>query len=253
MKQFIYHPANGVAFLLCLFLLTDCTRDVQTTAFEKVEPRYIAHAGGKIDGFTYTNSLEAVQNAINNGIKFIELDLALTEDSVLVCAHDWEVFNHYLLGRKDYKEPLSFAEFRQCRLLGKYTPMTAQMIVDIWLEHPDLWLVTDKISTPEIIEKYFTEIKDRMVVECFSYSDYRELSGLGYVTYLSGWPPRAENATTEQGGGKNDRFVFHTGCDLTKYYFDRCALFTCENTVQADSLLRTDRRIDLVYVDDITR
>lgn len=48
---------------------------------------FIAHAGGEIDGFSYTNSVEAVINSINNEFKYIELDISLTTDSQLVCMH----------------------------------------------------------------------------------------------------------------------------------------------------------------------
>jgi len=50
---------------------------------------YVAHAGGMIDGFMYTNSLEAVDNAIANGIHYIELDLALTKEDSLVASQDF--------------------------------------------------------------------------------------------------------------------------------------------------------------------
>ena len=46
---------------------------------------FIAHAAGGIENYTYTNSKEALLNAIENGYKYIELDLYLTTDSQVVC------------------------------------------------------------------------------------------------------------------------------------------------------------------------
>ena len=47
----------------------------------------IAHAGGAIDGHTYTNSKEALINALDKGFTYIELDLYETSDSNVVCLH----------------------------------------------------------------------------------------------------------------------------------------------------------------------
>lgn len=44
---------------------------------------YVAHGGGAIDGYTVTNSLEAVENALSKGVKYIELDLQQTSDGKL--------------------------------------------------------------------------------------------------------------------------------------------------------------------------
>ena len=46
--------------------------------------KYIAHAGGGIEGKIYTNSLEAITNSINLGYKLIEIDLRETNDDVFV-------------------------------------------------------------------------------------------------------------------------------------------------------------------------
>ena len=52
---------------------------------------FIAHAGGGIDGKTYTNSLEALNNSINNSFKLIELDLLVTDDNKIVAQHDFRI------------------------------------------------------------------------------------------------------------------------------------------------------------------
>ena len=76
-----------LSLLLLLPMLLSC---VTQERVQRVE--LIAHAGGEIDGYVYTNSLEALQQAASRGYKFIELDLLLTSDSVLVAAHSWEDF-----------------------------------------------------------------------------------------------------------------------------------------------------------------
>lgn len=51
------------------------------------ENRYIAHAGGAIDGIRYTNSSEAFIQAIDDGYRFIEFDLRLSLDGHYFGAH----------------------------------------------------------------------------------------------------------------------------------------------------------------------
>ena len=54
----------------------------------RFEPLRVAHAGGGIDGETYTNSYEALDRAVNDGFRYLELDLSFTSDDQLVCIHD---------------------------------------------------------------------------------------------------------------------------------------------------------------------
>lgn len=49
----------------------------------------IAHAGGAIDGNSYSNSVEAVTRNYELGTRLFELDFELTSDGAWVDAHDW--------------------------------------------------------------------------------------------------------------------------------------------------------------------
>ena len=48
---------------------------------------FIAHAGGAIDGITYTNSLEALDLSYSKGCKLFELDLVLTSDDKIIAKY----------------------------------------------------------------------------------------------------------------------------------------------------------------------
>ena len=50
----------------------------------------VAHAGGGINGKTYTNSYEALNLNIKNGFTYFEIDFSFTRDNRLVCLHDWK-------------------------------------------------------------------------------------------------------------------------------------------------------------------
>ena len=52
---------------------------------------YIAHGGG-IKQYVYTNSEEAIEDSINRGFKYIEIDFQLSSDNKLIGVHDWHSF-----------------------------------------------------------------------------------------------------------------------------------------------------------------
>lgn len=136
---------------------------------------YIAHAGGAIDGFLYTNSREALENAAGLGYRYIEVDLQMTSDSVLVAAHSWGMFNE-ITGYGHYGDSVpSLDEFLFRRIYGRYTPITADEVRDFFIENDSLYLVTDKISNPKLLDTHFSVLKERMLVEAFCYEDYMEL------------------------------------------------------------------------------
>ena len=170
---------RSVLLFLLLPMLFSCVTQERVSHME-----LIAHAGGAIDGYVYTNSLEALQKAAENGYTFIEFDLLMTSDSVLVAAHSWEEFNR-MTGNSHWGDSvLSSADFVRQRIHGRYTPLTASMIEEFFVAHEELYLVTDKISSPVLLAKHFPRLKERMVVEAFSYADYEQLCDVGYYRVL---------------------------------------------------------------------
>ncbi len=168
-----------VLLLSVLPLLLSCVTQ------EKVQrAELIAHAGGAIDGYVYTNSLEALEQAVDNGYSYIELDLQMTSDSVLVAAHSWKDFNR-MTGNPQWGDSVpSLEHFMAQRIYGRYTPLTAQMINDFFEKNGTLYLVTDKISDPNVLGRNFPALKERMVVEAFCYDDYNRLVEQGYYRVL---------------------------------------------------------------------
>ena len=167
-------------FLVALIpLLLSCVSQ------EKVQrAELIAHAGGAIDGYVYTNSREALERAVANGYTFIEFDLIFTSDSVLVAAHSWSDFNR-ITGHKEWGDSVpTFADFAGRRIHGRYTPLSAAEINTYFSDNDRLFLVTDKESSPEVLATYFPHLKERMVVEAFSYEHYCRLIDEGYFRVL---------------------------------------------------------------------
>lgn len=140
----------------------------------------IAHAGGNIDSLTYTNSREAVMNAIANGVKYIELDIVVSPEGEPLAFHSSDDMIDSIYSC----DPPRIDEFTATPLQGKngktYTPLTWREINEIFLAHPDLVLVVDKTDTISVLEKYFPKLKERMIVECFSMESFVAASRAGF-------------------------------------------------------------------------
>jgi len=144
--------------------------------YAKDKTRFIAHAGGGIDGNSYTNSLEAMDLNYKKGFRQFELDFLKTSDGKIVAVHDWEQWrgytNYTLEGVPSYKD------FMNLKILDKYTPMDIAMVNDWFALHDDAVLVTDKINNPlEFSNQY--EFKNRLIMELFSWEAIKEAVHVG--------------------------------------------------------------------------
>lgn len=204
---------------------------------------YIAHGGGAIDGVPVTNSLEAVENSIAHGVKYIELDLQLTSDNKLVATHDWGTFRSQTEGDWGDSEVPSYNEFRKMRICGKYKPMTYQLIDSVFKKNPDLWLVTDKITDLGVMERFLPDLKDRIIVESFSPQQYSEGKNRGFKVFRSyhNLTPGGINAVEI-----NSRRLIYQHFIPTEFavYSNRRI-----SSVEADSIFKSDKRIKYIYVD----
>lgn len=90
---------------------------------------FIAHAGGNIDGHLYTNSREAVENALESGFNFIEIDFSVTRDGHLVAIHDWKSFGQ--MTGIPTENALSIEEVKKRRIYNKYHALSGQDIAEI--------------------------------------------------------------------------------------------------------------------------
>lgn len=141
---------------------------------------FIAHAGGGIDGKIYTNSLEAMEASEKRGYKYIELDMIATgtPPNDIIATHDCNMlFN--MLGKKGSCN-LDSVDVEKNKIWDKYTLLDSAKILDFFLKHKDLWLVTDKIDNLELLNEKFSELKNRMIVEVFSLKKYKEAKELGF-------------------------------------------------------------------------
>lgn len=214
---------------------------------------YIAHAGGTIEGYKYTNSLEAIEHAIENGVQYIEVDFEWTADSQLVATHEW-------MGG-DWQEVPTYEEFMGHKVYDRFIPMDVRMVDSIFRSNENLYLVTDKISDPVTIDMYFHDYRERVWVECFSEEDYFVLKAMGYNVWRSKTPPTNMGVVhrTIKRRSLNDfrikNYVFRdtTVTNYGKMYGDCYAIYSAKDIskADADSIFELDKRIRFVYVDEM--
>ena len=145
-------------------------------------PRYIAHAGGMIDGYRYTNSLDALDLSYANGFRMFELDLIYTSDKVLVAAHDWNYWKN--ITSCDKYLPVTKKHFLEHLIYDTYTPLTIDEINEWFKEHPDAILVTDKINSPRVMKEQFVD-PSRVLMELFTKDAIKEAQELNIPFMMS--------------------------------------------------------------------
>ncbi|NOG58192.1 MAG: sulfatase-like hydrolase/transferase [Bacteroidetes bacterium] len=129
--------------------------------------RFIAHAGGMIDGYTYTNSLEALNLNYDKGFRFFELDIIQTSDGEFVAMHDWDTWAEFTDYNGELPVNVSLNEFKKHKLLGRYTPI-GMAEINLWFQsHPNCTLITDKVDMPKEFAAKFVD-KNRLIMELFT-------------------------------------------------------------------------------------
>lgn len=156
-------------------------------AEKKIEPaNFIAHAGGAINGQTYTNSLEALNYNYEKGFRYFEIDFSWTSDQELVAIHDWKESNAF---QKIFHVPvdMTIPTRTQFLQLKTKTGLTQLSIEDVlrWAKiRGDVFIVTDiKSNNLKGLKKIFTQFeKERKFVipQVYSYREYDEVMKLGY-------------------------------------------------------------------------
>ena len=96
---------------------------------------YIAHAGGGILGYTYTNSYEALLSNYQLGHRLFEFDFSLSSDGKVVATHDFTT--------------TSADTFNSTLVEDKFHPISLNQLFDFLHHHPDVYIVTDTKYTDE--------------------------------------------------------------------------------------------------------
>ncbi len=145
------HIRNTISFLLMIIFLF-------SSGITMAENQNIlcAHAGGQIDDYVYTNSLEAMEYSYKIGYRVIEVDLILTSDGVAVCEHDWDYFREMT---QITSEDIDYETYISSKKYGKYTSMDLDVLFRFMIDHEDCIVYLDtKYTDCENNTLLFTQI-----------------------------------------------------------------------------------------------
>ncbi|WP_324822795.1 glycerophosphodiester phosphodiesterase family protein [Sinanaerobacter sp. ZZT-01] len=145
--------------------------------------RLIAHGGGSIQGYYTTNSMEAVEKAIEYGFRLIELDLGITKDQEIVMLHDWDYTSKDMLGLASNSK-LTLDQFEQTKIFEKFEPMTFEKLAALLQDYPEVRIITDtkedNIKLLTLIAKKYPKCKEQIIPQIYSFDEWNAVKGLGY-------------------------------------------------------------------------
>lgn len=143
---------------------------------EKQDILRVAHAGGGIEGETYTNSIQAMDLNYSNGFRFFEIDFNTTSDETIVCVHDWARFRK-LAKKDDLDVALSFVEFEALNEQHfAHKRCTLESLADWFDVHKDAFLITDvkdnNLKSLELILKRIPNSNSIVIPQIYTPDEY---------------------------------------------------------------------------------
>jgi len=151
------------------YIIPEISKKYET--YKKDNKRFIAHAGGIIDGYIYTNSLEAMNANYEKGFRLFELDIHLTSDSELVALHNWDEWK--TMTGYNGEVPTTKEIFLKHKIHNKYQALDIESINQWFKTHPDALLISDKINKPRLFSEAFID-KNRLMMELFTWEAIKE-------------------------------------------------------------------------------
>jgi len=150
------------------------------------EPRsglaLIAHAAAAIEGWQGSNALEAMENAVDLGFRYIELDMLYTTDGEIVLNHNWYHISNRIPGVEN--GIMSHAEFMSHRIFGQFTPVDLDGLIDFLRDNPGPRIITDTKATDYAalyaIARDFPEYMHRFIPQAYDFADVARIRALGF-------------------------------------------------------------------------
>ena len=166
----------AVAFCL-IFTLSACH-----TADPPAPPYLIAHAGGEIDGLTYTNCQEALDLSYENGLRYFELDFSFTTDGHLICVHSYDGFMEKFFDAP--RAACSYEQWQGFSMLNDYTKLDMESAVAWFNAHKDAYLITDVKGDNLValgkLAQYAPTLKERIIPQIYDFAQYDAVCAMGY-------------------------------------------------------------------------
>ena len=142
----------------------------------------IAHASAAIEGWEGSNTLEALENAVRLGFRYIELDMLYTTDGEIVLNHNWYHISNRIPGVEN--GIMSHAEFMSHRIFGQFTTADLEMLINFLRENPGPRVITDTKATDYAalyaIVEHFPEYMHRFIAQAYDFEDVERIRNLGF-------------------------------------------------------------------------
>lgn len=151
---------------------------------EVSHPRVVAHGGGSIDGYATTNSLEAVQLALEQGYTWIELDMALTSDGGIALIHDWYQGSQVYFGTSG-NHVMTMDEFMSYKIHQRYTTMNVAKLAEIMANADEQVRIisdtkTDNLLILQKIAQEYPMLAKRIIPQIYHYNELEKVRSYGY-------------------------------------------------------------------------
>ncbi len=147
-----------------------------------VPPVLVAHAGGGIEGATYTNSLEALDLNYSLGHRVIEVDFCWTSDGKLVVMHDWKA--QWL---DDFVDATGIPTYDEYMAAERKDGRTQMDLDDFfaWMDaHPEVYIITDVkadyVNAMRTIRDARPDFLPRYMPQIYTFEQYDPVRELGY-------------------------------------------------------------------------
>ena len=198
---------------------------------------YIAHAGGGILGYTYTNSYEALLSNYQLGHRLFEFDFSLSSDGEVVATHDFTT--------------TSADTFNSTLVEDKFHPISLNQLFDFLHHHPDVYIVTDTKYTDEPSTRSLLgqlcsaaeDLLDRTVLDRFIIQIYHPdmlpwvmdiypWKSIIYTLYANPeWTPENVAAFAKESGVKYITLFYATASDEALKLWQSAGLYVGVHTV----------------------
>ncbi|MBR0599127.1 glycerophosphodiester phosphodiesterase family protein [Sinanaerobacter chloroacetimidivorans] len=178
--------AARITTLILTFVLITGISAVNSYAEETAERSYekvIAHGGGVYKGYETTNSVEALNQAIEHGYKLIELDMELTSDQKVIMLHDWDRTTLHYFGTV-FDRKISQSQFLNLTIHGQLEVLTFDKLITILKQAPGIKIVSDtkgdNLELLSQIAKEYPEYVCRIIPQIYDYDELEPVKALGY-------------------------------------------------------------------------
>lgn len=152
---------------------------------EMRRPKFISHAGGRIHGETYTNSLDSFKQSLDRGLNYIEVDISLTTDDEYVLIHSWHYAARFFPAEK---KRYSLEEFIHFPMMNDMGQMTLENLMNWLIYNEGTYIITDtkedNMDLLRYIKQNYAHLMDRLIPQVYDVSEYYWAKDMGYKNVI---------------------------------------------------------------------